>query len=514
MLEITRSISENSLVPISFVQPFKKILNKDGKKNQEDCVKIKTEIQRDAALKMGKSHEIFGKEQLSEEDKELIRDFRQGLSGAKDTFDLVEVFHKYRNAPEIVVQECVHEISVKNYNLNNSNIKVFYGIISKCKKLNSLTIHNTGKPQDLKNFFRKIEKTDCQIAKIHVWGVENLQQYCDSLLSLVEKANTEILEIRAVRIQNCDLEVMKETVEKLEMTGIKLRRLDMSRNRLLTNFDHLGEVVRMLPVTEIVLMDCNLNDTKVETFCQHLGDKKMEVLNFSGNGNITATSLQRIGQLLSSEICETSQIYRVLSLRCCDIDESKLNVLQKFDYQTTKIFELDVSYNASLQPSGMSVVGTLVTKFEVNYLGIAGCSLNSEHMKMFTEPLENSIKPLKLEKLNISDNPVLGRGVAEVAHLMNICNLKNLNLSQCMLSTENVYEFVCALDDKAEIESLNLSDEHRSVSLEYVKAVSGLLRHVSKKLIIKFKSMTPSSKQFLQKMLEELNVCNKPALIY
>nr|XP_039251120.1 uncharacterized protein LOC120328654 [Styela clava] len=136
------------------------------------------------------------------------------LESVEDTYDLVEVLHKHKNDPVSVIQDCVKEIFIVNYELQDQNIKVFHSTISKCDFLESLKLHYCGNSVNLEKFLDSLKNMNCQIEKISIWGMCKLVQYFETLVMVMRKSKTKTLEIQAVQLKSEDLTEMQNVLVK------------------------------------------------------------------------------------------------------------------------------------------------------------------------------------------------------------------------------------------------------------------------------------------------------------
>ncbi|XP_077969811.1 uncharacterized protein LOC120332033 [Styela clava] len=434
---------------------------------------------------------------------------KRDIHDARVTYDLVGVLYSHRDDTKEVICEAIKEISIIHYNLNDVNIKVFLTTISKLDKLEMLNVQNCGTSEYLNNFFEKLEKTNCKIAKISIWGMKNLKIYSKSLLKLLAKSETESLKIQAVELEDEDVDQLLEDIKSLNLE-YSLSVLSVSHNTKmgLKGFHKFGEILHILPVKTINLFDCDLTDDKLSNLFGSLKHKQISTLDVSGNTKITHKGFKIIGQMsANSEL-------RILHVRCCELDEAKLKGLRSSCKSNTKISKLDVSYNITLGSKGMAELGRTVINFEVENLNIAGCALNKKLVKKFRVSIGN--KKIMVEELNISRNPKLENGIVDVALLLNRCRMKKVNMSKCMLSVENIHEFSSILGEKnIQIETLNISENNPTfiATRPHAEAVCELLRNVSKELIFKITSIKPQVRRILQHGLEKLSEKKKTKVI-
>nr|XP_039254927.1 uncharacterized protein LOC120331832 [Styela clava] len=434
---------------------------------------------------------------------------KSDLHDARVTYDLVEVLYKHRDDKKEVICEAIKDISINHYNLNDVNIKVFLTTISKLDKLEMLNVQNCGTSEYLNNFFEKLGRTNCKIAKISIWEMKNLKIYSKSLLKLLAKSETESLKIQAVELGDEDVYQLLEDIKDLN-SEYSLSVLSVSHNTKmgLEGFCKFGEILHILPVKTINLFDCDLTDDKLSNLFGSLKHKQISTLDVSGNTEIMHEGFKIIGQMsANSEL-------RNLHVRCCELDEAKLKSLQSSCKSNTEISKLDVSYNITLGSEGMAELGRTVINFKVENLNIAGCALNKKLMEAFRLSIEK--EKFMVEVLNISRNPKLENGIVEVARLLESCCMKKVNMSKCMLSAGNIHEFSSILREKnIQVETLNISENNPTfiATRRHAEAVCELLRNVSKELIFKITSIKPQVRRILQHGLEELSKEKKTKII-
>nr|XP_039255209.1 uncharacterized protein LOC120332073 [Styela clava] len=449
-------------------------------------------------------------EEIQQEDElSLYGLLKSDIQDAKDTYDLVEVLYNHRDDKKEVICEAIKDISIKHYNLNDVNIQVFCTIISKLDKLEMLNMQNCGTSEYLNHFFKKLEMTNCEIAKISIWGMKNLKIYSQSLLKLLAKSETESLTIQAVELENKDVDQLLGDIKSLNLE-YSLHVLALSHNSELglEGFQKLSEILHILPVKSINLFDCDLTDNKLSNLFGSLQHKQISTLDVSGNTKITHEGFTIIGQM-----CENSELMN-LHVRCCAVIKKKLESLQSSCTSNTKISKLDVSYNETLGSEGMAELGNAVVNFGVKNLNIAGCTLNKKLMKAFRVSIGK--KRNMVEELNMSRNPMLEDGITEVASLLQRSCLKKVDLSNCMLSVENIREFSSTLRKKnIQVETLNISENDPSiiVTRHHAEAVCELLKNVLKELIFKVQYMKPEVIKILQQGLEELPNAQKTMVV-
>nr|XP_039255171.1 uncharacterized protein LOC120332035 [Styela clava] len=432
-----------------------------------------------------------------EQQKGLLK---SDIQDARVTYDLVEVLYKHRDDKKEVICEAIKDISIKHYNLNDANIEVFLTTISKLDNLEMLNVQNCGTSEYLNKFFEKLERTNCKIAKISIWGMKNLKIYSQSLLKLLTKSETESLMIQAVELEDEDVNQLLKDIKRLN-SKYSLNVLSVSHNTKLglKGFHKLGEILHILSVKTINLFDCDLTNDKLSKLFGSSKNKQISTLDVSGNTEITLGGFKIIGQVsANSEL-------RNLHMRCCELDKTKLNDLQSSCQSNTKISKFDVSYNRTLGVEGMTELGRTVVNFEVKNLNIAGCALNGKLMEAFRVSIGE--EKIMVEELNISRNSKLKNGIVDVARLLESCCIKKVDLSNCMLSVKNINEFSSILrENNIWIETLNISENAPTfiVTRRHVEAICDLLQNVSKELIFIIKSIKPQVKRILQQRLEEL----------
>nr|XP_039255207.1 uncharacterized protein LOC120332071 [Styela clava] len=436
-------------------------------------------------------------EENYEQQKGLLK---SDIQDARVTYDLVEVLYKHRDDKKEVICEAIKDISIKRYNLNDANIEVFLTTISKLDNLEMLNVQNCGTSKYLNKFFEKLEGTNCKIAKISIGEMKNLKIYSQSLLKLLAKSETESLKIQAAELEDEDVDQLLEDIKSLN-SKFSLSVLSVSHNTKMgmEGFHKFGEIIHILPVKTINLFDCDLTDDKLSNLFGVLKNKQISTLDVSGNTKITKEGFKIIGQMSAN-----SQL-RNLHVRCCELDEAKLKSLQSSCNSNTKISKLDVSYNTTLGSEGMAELGRTVVNFKVENLNVAGCALNKKLMEEFRVSIEK--EKIMVEELNISQNRKLQNGIVDVARLLESCCMKKVDMSNCMLSVENIREFSSTLKEKYnQVETLNISENAPTfiVTRRHAEAVCELLRNVSKELIFKIKSIKPQVKRILQHRLDTL----------
>nr|XP_039254370.1 serine/threonine-protein kinase ssp1-like [Styela clava] len=496
---------EVNVLSESHKEKLKKIVNgaeeaeKESEKTKQELGKMMEKVEDEKDLTWRPSDSIRSHAKASGGHKEIeklnIQEvFKKGLSddleSVEDTYDLVEVLHKHKNDPVSVISACVKGISVINYELQDPNIEVLHSTISKCDFLKSLKLHYCGDSENLKTFFDGLKNVDCKIEKISIWGMCELEQYFETLFLVMRKSETQTLEIQAVQLKKEDLTEMQTVLKHSanESLHLELENLDFSYNRDMSpeDFSICGNLVKLLPVTKIRMFDCSLTDEKVEKFKSSLEQKQLDSLDISCNPEITRKGFFTIG-----EITTTSGLQN-LSISDCEMTSQKLDSLQEAIPERRKLNKLDVSYNDTLEAKGMSALGSFVLKYGVEDVNLAGCKLNEKLMESFVSSAQQS---KQIHQLDISHNRSIGRGVIHIARMVNNGTLKKVNMSECMLSKNNVKAF-CDNIQKP-IQALNLSDSDRLVTIDYIEAICEVIPHISEELVLKFHTLTSACRSLL-----------------
>nr|XP_039251109.1 uncharacterized protein LOC120328643 [Styela clava] len=224
--------------------------------------------------------------------------------------------------------------------------------------------------------------------------------------------------------------------------------------------------------------------------------EQLNSLDISCNSEITKKGFFTIGK-----ITETSGLQN-LTISDCEMTSQKLESLQEAIPERRKLNKLDVSYNDTLGAEGMSTLGSFVIKYEVEDVSLASCKLNEKLMESFLSSAQQSKlgNHMQIQQLNISHNRSIGRGIIHIARMINNGTLKRVNMSECMLSKNNVKAF-CDNIQKP-IQALNLSDSDRLVTIDYIEAICEVIPHISDELVLKFHSLTSACRSLL---LDKLN---------
>nr|XP_039251962.1 uncharacterized protein LOC120329415 [Styela clava] len=236
-----------------------------------------------------------------------------------------------------------------------------------------------------------------------------------------------------------------------------------------------------------------LEDDVVNKLEKCLADEKithMNELDVSYNKNISKVAYNTMGKILRKY---GSKTFKAVD---CDLDSNKLKEFSE-GLGAAELFELDVSYNPFMSRRTFKALGKTVKQYQVEKLSLAGCKLGRVQVKLFRIFAGEH----QMDAMDVRDNFRIGEGIIEIANIVVDCKLKDLDISECMLSPYQVRRFKKALG-YGKLRCLNLSDKERVATESHIRAICELLPNIDEELHVRFNKFDESLKSILQ---EELN---------
>nr|XP_039270294.1 uncharacterized protein LOC120345001 isoform X1 [Styela clava]XP_039270295.1 uncharacterized protein LOC120345001 isoform X1 [Styela clava]XP_039270296.1 uncharacterized protein LOC120345001 isoform X1 [Styela clava] len=334
---------------------------------------------------------------------------------------------------------------------------------------------------------------DTKVGTLNVTGTTKVDVLITKIYELVEKFGTEYLNLEENETEPDFLKDLWRLLSKHKDNT--LRGLDLSYNEHL-DFDSLGKIINSSELLQLKLVGCGLDTNMLENLQGTVTQEQSQVNDLDVSYNIDLISEDII---MLPSILGNGPILK-LTMCGCDLSEDDVEGFKDPVYDNLEVEFLDVSYNSSLGPDGVSIVGESVKRMKCKNLGLSGCSLDEECV----DSLRTSLCDHKLKQLDISDNPELGRCVGKVVSLVKETEIKSLKLSDCQITSKQVLSLSEELKkQKVVLEELNLSDMRSRPGTDYMSSLGKLLNSVEKKLIICFpQSSTDILRNYIQGILK------------
>ena len=243
-----------------------------------------------------------------------------------------------------------------------------------------------------------------------------------------------------------------------------IHKLDLSHNNLHGTFSDLAENLHHLPqLTQLNLSDVHMGDKECRLLAESLKFvRKLQVLNLSSNP-------------LGQGICELARhLFNVphlteLDLRDTQMGEKEVTAGARSLQSISKLKNLYLSCN----PLGQGIIELAKHLPSVPHLTRLDLRETQMGEKEVTAVARSLQSISKLQKLDLSSNP-LGQGITELAtHLPSVPHLSELDLNDAQVGEKEVTAVARALKDLPELKLLILSDNPLG------RGVSELIQHLS-----------------------------------
>lgn len=249
--------------------------------------------------------------------------------------------------------------------------------------------------------------------------------YLSKIIS--EPDNCNLTTVACDDLVECEVQVMGKALAlfhtlKLQSSTILSSETLQHLSTAITQSHHCH--LEVLDLSKITLTDLQL-EKMLNTL--HL----FQQIDLSDNNQATTSSnLQMLSTQVEVLSKELGLKLNTVKLRCCDITDEKIRSMQSL---IPNIEKLDVSFNKTIQPVGLTYIGTaLMERYSTSRLkclSLAGCNLNKSHLKCLT-----NILPI-LKEVIFDENKLLE--VTDVAYISNVITncetmqLESISFNNC-----------------------------------------------------------------------------------
>ncbi|XP_077966455.1 uncharacterized protein LOC120329415 isoform X2 [Styela clava] len=468
------------------IQAFIKL--PEDNKIEKTCSKILVHVDNDQEYKMPSREE---------------KTFMEALKNTKSSRQQLTVLAGAINATPDLIRSCIKEIGIYEHRLTEPDIKVLSQTVLLRSKLEELALRSCKmNPKHLELLLEQTRNTKCKIKKFTVSNIDGIESLVPSICKSISVYKSEIL-----CIENDELE--DDVVNKLEkcLADEKIthmNELDVSYNKNISEgaYKTMGKILRKCGSKTFKAVDCDVDSNKLKKFSEGLGAAELDELDVSCNEDMKDEAFETIAGLVG-----TNKV-KHLKLSSCGLTKRRFNRFRRFNSDKAKLFELDVSYNPFMNRRTFKALGKTVKQYQVEKLSLAGCKLGRMQVKLFRIFAGEH----QMDAMDVRDNFRIGEGIIEIANIVVDCKLKDLDISECMLSPYQVRRFKKALG-YGKLRCLNLSDKERVATESHIRAICELLPNIDEELHVRFNKFDESLKSILQEELNNLSKTNMKIIL-